>query len=123
MRSLPMHPTSSAHPLARWLVLCASVSTAYVLACAGFSCRYYLAYGQWPWNDAHPTAQKIDSFWVLRSAVLYLFVAQVVTVPLCLSLFLAVRVKHRLVALYAVAAVGAAVVTSYSKFINWFFED
>lgn len=118
-----MRPTSSAHPLARWLVLFASVSTAYVVACAGFSGRYYLAYGQWPWNDAHPTAPKIHFFWVLQPAVLYLFAAQFVTVPLCLSLWLAVRVKHRLVALYAVAAVGAAVVTTYSKFMNWFFAD
>ena len=117
-----MRPTSSARPLARWLVRGASVSTAYVLVCAGFSCRYYLAYGQWPWGDAHSTAQKVH-FPVLQTAVLGLFLAQFVTVPLCLALLPAVRVKHRLVALYAVAAVGAAVVTSYSNFINWFFDD
>lgn len=116
-----MHSTSSASPLARWLLQCASVSTAYVLVCAVFGYWYYLTYGQWPRGDARPTVQEVH-FPVLEAAVLCLLMAQFVTVPLCLALLPAVRVKSRLIALYTLAALGAAFVTTYSSFMNWYFD-
>ena len=55
-----------------------------------------------------------------------MLVAQFVTVPLCLVLLMAVRVKkvpgYRAVALYAWAAPRAAFVTTYGSFMNWYFD-
>ena len=48
--------------------------------------------------------------------------AQFVTVPLCLALLPAVWAKSRLIALYKLAALGAAFVTTFSSFMNWYFD-
>ena len=95
------------------------------MVCASFGYRYYLTYGQWPRGDARPIVQEVH-FLGLDAAVFGLLVAQFVTVPLCLVLLMAVRVKkvpgYRAVALYAWAAPRAAFVTTYGSFMNWYFD-
>lgn len=98
---------------------------AYVVVCAGFGYRYYHAYGQWPHGDSRPDATEVH-FPALDAAVFYLLMAQFVTVPLCLALLAAIRVKKvpgvRLARLYAWTALGAALLTTSGSFMSWYFD-